>query len=433
MRYCLLPCLALVITLAACARQTPAPVVVSGGTAPRALTRPATQEGWQAEGYDIKQRPSVTTGGELPAAIPRLKTALLVPLSGAQADLGRRLLDAATLAVFDNASSQTSSQTLSLNPYDTGDSPAGAAAAARKAVDDGAGLILGPVFAPQVRAVQPEAARQNVPVVAFSNDAGVAGQNVYVLGYQPRDQVQRIMGYALNRGYDRFAVLVPQGPYGDAVLAAARDMTRTTAARILTVETFAPDIDSMTAALKRLAVLAPALPPETGGATAPVQNDPDRFNALLIPVGGKMLQSLASMLPYYNVDIRQVRLLGTVQWQDTATFGDPALRGGWFPAPPPAARQAFVTRYETTTGKPPAALESLAYDATALAAALADSGGEGVSAATLTNPNGFVGVDGVFRFTANQTAERGFAVLEVRDGEFYELDAAPTQFFGAGL
>jgi ABC-type branched-subunit amino acid transport system substrate-binding protein len=420
-----LPVLALAVLLAACARQTPAPVVAS---TPRALTKTApsaptaleTQSGWDE-----------ATQGETPAApvTTGLKAALLVPLSGAQAELGRRLLDAATLAVFESGNTRA----VTLSPYDTGDTPESAAAAARKAVDEGADLILGPVFAPQVRAVQPVAAGRNVPVVAFSNDASVSAPNIYLMGYQPRDQVRRIISFARNRGVDRFALLVPQGAYGDAVVAAAREVTTLTGGQILTIETFAPNIDSMSAAVKRLAAFAPLLPPETGGAAVRQVASPGTFNGLLIPAGGKTLQALADMLPYYNIDATQLRILGTVQWNDTATLAEDILRGGWFPASPTAVHRAFGVRYQESTGKTPAALESLAYDATALAAALADPAAGGLSAGALENPSGFAGVDGIFRFNADHTAERGFAVLEVRDSDFVEIDPAPERFYGAGL
>lgn len=423
--------LALATLLAACARQTPAPVVAS---TPRPLTRPApltptgTPERWTDEG-----RPGIASAGqtatELPPVTTGLKAALLVPMSGPQAELGRRLLDAATLAVFDSGDSKA----VSLRPYDSGDSPDTAAAAARKAIDEGASLILGPVFAQQVRAVQPLAATQNVPVVAFSNDASASAPNVYLMGYQPRDQVRRVIGFARNRGIDRFAILAPQGPYGEAVIAAAREAVSRTGGQILAIETFAPNIDSMSAAVKRLAAVAPMLPPETGGAAAQSVADPTKINGLLIPVGGKPLQALAGMLPYHNIDAKQVRLMGTVQWNDAATLNEDVLQGGWFPASPTATRRAFDLRYQETTGKAPAALESLAYDATALAAALADPAAGGLSNAALQNPGGFAGVDGIFRFTPEHTAERGFAVLEVRDTNFVEVDAAPERFYGAGL
>ena len=418
----------LALLSAACARQTPAPVVAS---VPRALTKTAPVVPQQAPSSGWYAETQAQTQGQTPVApvTAGLKAALLVPLSGTQAELGRRLLDAATLAVFENGNSKM----LTLNPYDTGDTPASAAAAARKALAEGATLILGPVFAPQVRAVQPVAAPQNVPVVAFSNDATVSAANVYLMGYQPRDQVRRVISFARNRGVDRLALLVPQGPYGAAVSAAAREAASQTGAQIIAIETFAPNIDSMSAAVQRLAASAPKLPPETGGAAVPPVPNPAAFNGLLIPVGGKTLQALAGMLAYHNIDTAQVRMLGTVQWNDTATLAEDALRGGWFPSAPTAARQSFAVRYQETTGKTPAALESLAYDATALAAALANPAAGGITAGALRDPSGFAGVDGIFRFNADHTAERGLAMLEVRDGQFTEIEPAPERFYGAGL
>ncbi|MEX2249797.1 MAG: penicillin-binding protein activator, partial [Parvibaculum sp.] len=48
--------------------------------------------------------------------------------------------------------------------------------------------------------------------------------------------------------------------------------------------------------------------------------------------------------------------------------------------------------------------------------------------AALTDPDGFAGVDGIFRFMADGRTERGLAVMEVRPGGAVVVDPAPTSF-----
>ena len=60
---------------------------------------------------------------------------------------------------------------------------------------------------------------------------------------------------------------------------------------------------------------------------------------------------------------------------------------------------------------------TLAYDAVALVAALVKTQGPQRFADTvLTNPSGFAGIDGLFRFRTDGTNERGLAVLRVSSG-----------------
>lgn len=105
------------------------------------------------------------------------------------------------------------------------------------------------------------------------------------------------------------------------------------------------------------------------------------------------------------------------------------MLGAWFAAPPPAARARFVERFRELFGRSPDRLATLAYDAVALAAVLARGEvPDPYARARLENPDGFAGVDGIFRLTETGTVERGLAVLEVRRDAPLEIDPAPTSF-----
>ena len=104
-----------------------------------------------------------------------------MPLSGPNAELGKAILDAAQLALFETGGDQ-----LTLVPRDTGGTADGAANAARSAVGDGAGLILGPLLAAEVEAVKPIAADAHLNVIAFSTVTDLAGGNTFLMGFLPR-------------------------------------------------------------------------------------------------------------------------------------------------------------------------------------------------------------------------------------------------------
>ena len=157
------------------------------------------------------------------------------------------------------------------------------------------------------------------------------------------------------------------------------------------------------------------------------------FDAVLLPQGGKRLQAIAPLLAYYDVDPAEVRYLGTAHWDDVRLGTEPALAGGWFTAPPPALWRSFRDRYKETYNKVPPRIAALAYDATALAAVLTrralETGRDpDFGPDVLTQPSGFAGIDGVFRFLPTGEVQRRLAVLELRRGGFQVLDRAPNDF-----
>lgn len=341
---------------------------------------------------------------------PRKKStvALLVPLSGKNGELGQAMLKAAQMALFD-----VGSASVELAPRDTG---SGAAAAAKAAVAGGADLILGPVFAEDLRAVKPVAAAAGVPVIAFTTDWTQAGGDTYIMGFLPFGQVARVVKYAEGKGRTRFGVFAPQTEYCDTVISTLRR----TGANVARVGRYAPQQTDLSAIVKDFAEKS-----RLGEAFA--------FDALLLPVGGEGLRNIMTMLDTEGLNSDKVKMLGTGLWDDAALASQPLLHGGWYAAPDPRLRADFERRYTGNYDAPPPRLASLAYDATALAAVLGHMGGDApYGRANLTNPRGFAGIDGIFRFRPDGLAERGLAVLEITQAGPRLVDPAPTAFVASG-
>lgn len=372
------------------------------------------------------------------------KVALLIPLAGAQAATGRDLLNAAQMALFDIAGDD-----FVLVPHDTGSTAQSAAAAARAALDDGAELILGPLLAASVSAVAPLARRRGVPVIAFSNNRAVAGDGVFVMGFLPRDQIKRVVDYARREGLTRLAAIAPENSYGRATVAALEAAADSAFATVSEVTYYEPasaelpdiirrfaDYDQRRQALltqrqglegREDAISKQALTRLQGQETL---GDVD-FDAVLLPAGGNEVLQLAPLLAFYDIDPGRVKLLGTWLWDDVSLGTEPTMVGGWFAAPSPKARTDFVDRFKTAYGHEPDRLATLAYDSVALAAILARESAVGEDAFALdalTTPNGFVGMDGIFRLRPSGEVQRGLAVLEIRRGGFRELEPAPETF-----
>ena len=345
-----------------------------------------------------------------PAPAGPVKVALLVPLSGSNAELGKAMLEAAQLALF-----TTGSERLTLVPRDSGGTGESAASAARSAISEGATLILGPLLAAEVEAVKPVARDAKVNVIAFSTATQLAGGNAFLMGFLPRQEVAREVGFARERGARSFAALAPNSQYGRVMTEALQEAARAAGGTADKIEYIDPRGADAAAAIGRL----------TGSGSPPGA----AFDALLLPEGGAQLKQLARQLKEAGIDTAKVRLLGSGLWDDPTIAGEPALYGGWFAASPPEARREFESRFQATYGRAPPRLASLAFDAAALAAVLAKSAGlEPFSQEAILNPSGFTGVDGLFRFTPQGLVQRGLAVLEVTPQGNVVVSPAPRNF-----
>jgi ABC-type branched-subunit amino acid transport system substrate-binding protein len=361
---------------------------------------------------------------------PPVRVGLLVPLSGRLANLGEAMLDAAQLALFEVADPR-----FELLPYDVGDTAEAGSKGAERAIADGAQLLIGPLLSTSTAEVAPIAQAAGVPVISFSNDRAIAGNGVYLFGFTPDAQVRRVVAFARAEGYRRFAVIAPDNAYGAVVVDALYAAASLEGAAVTAVELHDPRVRSFDEIVKRLAAA-----PAGGGAGSPPA-DPPRpaagapsqrthgFDALLVAHGGRQLHAIAALLPYYGIDPQTVRMLGTGAWDEPGTGREPALVGGWFAVPPTDARAPFTRKFEQTYGRTPPRLASLAYDATALAAVLVRTRGPlAFDPASLTSPNGFAGSEGIFRFPASGVAERGLAVMEVRNDGASVVSSAPQSF-----
>jgi ABC-type branched-subunit amino acid transport system substrate-binding protein len=347
-------------------------------------------------------------------------------LSGANAELGQAILDAAQLALFESGGDR-----LILMPRDTGGNAAGAARAARAVIGEGARLVLGPLLSPEVEAIKPIAQEAHINVIAFSTVTNLAGGNTYLMGFLPRQEVVREVGYARQRGLDRFAALAPNSPYGHLMADALREAASGSGGTVTKVEFFDPRAGDVSPAIQRL---LPGRSVEDGAAPPPVSPPASSFNALLLPEGGARLKQIAGQVKAASGNGKPMQLLGSGLWDTPDIGGDPALVGGWFASSPPEARQDFERRFNATYGRNPPRLASLGYDAAALAAVLArGQGGEPFSQQAILNPSGFTGVDGLFRFTPNGLVQRGLAVLEVEPQGTTVVSPAPQSFQDLGF
>lgn len=339
-----------------------------------------------------------------------VKVGLIVPLTGPNGPsaVGASLRNAAKLAYADSGSSD-----VTILVKDDRSTPAGAAAAAQAALSEGAEIILGPVFATDVKEVGRVARSAGKSVIAFSTDSSAAARGNYLLSFLVEGNVDRGLTFAAQRGKKSVAALVPESDYGTLALAQFQQSAATAGLRVPLIERYKPGAPGES--IQRLAAAR------------------DQFDALFIPEQADAMSAVSKELTANGLESKKVQIIGTALWNDSRTMNLPALQGAWFTAPENAGFNAFAQRYKAKFGSDPARIATLAYDAVSLAIALSRSqGSQRYSESVLTNPSGFNGADGVFRFKPDGTNERGFSVLEIGGGSAKIISPAPRSFAGNG-
>ncbi len=364
----------------------------------------------QAPGQPMPTLPQYQTIPMPPSATGTTKIGLLLPLSGQQAALGRSLLQAAEMGLF-----EVGTERFTLMVEDTA-TAAGADSAARKLLAGGAQILLGPVFGADARRIAPMVQGARIPVLAFTNDQSVAQPGLWVLGVPPQAQVERVVQYAARQGMQRFAILAPSSPYGSIVSQSFRNVLQRSNATLAEMALYDPSSPDYTGVVEQL--------------SAAYRNDP--FDALLLPEGGAKLRQIAPLLPAFQIGPQNVQILGTGLWaNDPALAQETGLTGGWYATTDPAMWQQFADRYQGVYGTVPDQRAGLVYDAITLIVALGSAPVPDYSEAALTNPSGLAGVTGVFRLNYDGTVQRQLAIVEVVPGGGVVREAAPPTFAAA--
>jgi branched-chain amino acid transport system substrate-binding protein len=347
---------------------------------------------------------SAATVGETVGTGP-VRVGAILPLTqnGAPSVIGQSLRNGAELAI-----DETGSSDITLMIVDDHSTPEGAAQAAQQVLGAGAEIIVGPLFAADVREVSRAARSANRPIIAFSTDASVASRGVYLLSFLIESYVDRVIDYAATHGKKSFAVLAPESDYGNVAVAEFQTVAARLNARVVTIARYPPGQPA--AGMQEIAGVA------------------NQIDALFIPEQAEAMPAVSAALESSGL---KAQILGTGVWNDARVMKLPALQGAWFAAPETAGFAGFAQRYKAKFNNSPARLATLSYDAVSLVAALSRTQGpQRYSEAVLTNASGFNGADGVFRFHLDGPNDRGLAVMQINNGDATVLSPAPHSFAG---
>ena len=337
----------------------------------------------------------------LPDDADRHRIALLVPTSGSNAAVGESIANATTMALLD-----TNASNLRITTYDTA---TGADSAAARAIADGNKLVLGPLLGSDVAAVISQARRGDVPLIAYSNDTSVAQPDVFVMGHIPDQSIARTVGYAAGQGHRRFAALVPNGEYGDRVMAAFRDAVGANGGGVVSLQRYDRGNTSIVSAAQRLVATGP-------------------FDAVLIAESVRLSQMAAAEI---RKTVPDAQILGPELWSgESGVANNAALRGSIFSAVSDSRFGRFADSYRSRFGGQPHRIATLGYDSVLLTLRIARDWrpGRDFPTSQVADPGGFVGIDGPFRFLRNGVGQRAMEVRQIGNGSVAVVDPAPAQF-----
>lgn len=360
---------------------------------------------------------ALNTGPTINPSKP-VKVALLVPRGSAQsgdAVLAQSLENAARMAIGD-----LNGVEVDLRVYDTAGTPEVAATAAGQAIKDGAGIILGPLYAEAANAAGLVAAQKGINVLAFSNNTAIAGGNVFILGSTFENTARRLTSYSARQGKPNILVVAGDNAAGTAGRDAINRAAVGSSARVTGAVSYELSQQGVINAIPTIRNAA-----NSGGADS----------IFMTATTAGALPLLTQILPEAGVSPENFQYIGLTRWDIPAqTLELPGVQGAWFALPDPSQSGKFRNRYTATYSAAPHPIGGLAYDGIAAIGALAQQGkSDALTAAALTQGAGFQGTGGIFRLRADGTNQRGLAVATIKDKKVVVIDPAPQSFAGAGF
>jgi len=354
--------------------------------------------------------PTSTTGPKVDTSKP-VPVALLVPQSSeGTAQIAADLENAARLAA-----AQLDDLEIDLRVYDTAGDATVAASVAQQAIDEGAKIIIGPLYAEAANAAGTAVADEGINVLSFSNNTTIAGGNVFVLGKTFDNTARRIVSFAAEQGKERAMVIHSNRIDGLMGLNAFQSAADDKSLQIVSVQSFELTQESVVNTVPLIR------------ASAEIEDVDTLF---LTSSSAGALPLLAQLLPEAGLDPQDVQYVGLTRWDiPPQTLELNGLKGGWFAVPDLTRTENFSTQFQEQFGNRPHQLANLAFDGIAAIGALAQAGFDDIlTREALTQPSGFQGVDGIFRLKDDGTNERGLAIATVQDKQVVIIDPAPRSF-----
>ena len=317
-----------------------------------------------------------------------LNVGVLLPLTGKVSSVGQGMQNAMFMALDDLQNNK-----VVLKFYDTQSSAVVAKEVVRKAINEGANIILGPVMYEEVEAIAPVTLAENIPVVSFTTSPQVLQQGIYSIGLLNGEQVERVLSYAQSQNKKGLALLVPDNAGGLNVVKSVLMSIQNKDMELVKVGFYDQSSVDFTSLVKSMV-------------------ETKDFDSVLIADGGNRLKSLVSMFAYNDMMYPDVLFMGTSAWDNTNLSKETILYRGVYPMVSKSYGSYFTDKYKETFGEMPKNIYSLAYDSVLLASVLSTKKYNNLDEG-LTSKSGFIGVNGYFKILPTGQSRHSLEVYEV--------------------
>ena len=307
------------------------------------------------------------------------RVAMLLPLSGPQAPLGKTMVKAVWLA------EERAGLRQRVEIFDTGPTAQGAGAAAKLAQGEGAEVIVGPLFASHTKAVV--AGAPKAQVITLSNDDRLAADGAWVFGVTPAQSAEAAAGFAKKMGASSIALLQPAGEFG------AQSATAL----------------SQAAKHHRLKMMPPASSAETMLASLRAANRGALPESIYLPAADKTGRQAARIAGEAGL-----RAIGSLQWADVPIAEMDRMKTMTFAGPDPKLFNSLSASYRSELGEEMGIISGLAVDAVLFANGIPrDRSGR----LQMNGRAPFDGLLGRCMFRKDRTCARDLAMLQTKDGQ----------------
>ena len=362
---------------------------------------------------------SESTGINFNDEILPTEVALLLPLESQNHQtntLAIHLINSARLAAED-----LKHLNLVLSVYPTSGEEIRAVYAAKTALERGAQIIIGPLFSEETAAVKAALEKEPIKIISLSNDPSVAGKNVFIMGTTLNAKANRLVKFAVSQGLERIAIIGPAGKIGKDGIASSKKAIGNNGAILTTISMYPLNIEG-------IVEVAPSIYAEL------IKSNSEAIIFTDAPTRG--LGFITEQLDQlFETNNRQKpKFMGLSRWDSTKNMLDESsLNRGWFIVPDQRFKELYATRYAKVFGTNPNGMSALSYDSIALIGGILKKNGSKRTAdifqrARFLDSNGFVGINGIFRFNSAGVNERSLSIAEVKAGNIKIIDSAKKKF-----
>ncbi len=358
------------------------------------------------------------------------RVGLLLPLSGEFYQIGKSLLDSAQLAL-----EKTSNKNLKFYIVDTGEENQ-LYKNLSYLISNDVDLIIGPIFTKTVLKVKEYLNDQSIPIITFSNNSEVSDRNLYVFGLTIEDELSSIYKYSIDRGINKYAVIVPDNKYGNKVkneVNKFHNINNNSSSQFIFYPTKDPDYykiarevsnyDERKLDLDNRVKLLEELQSESSLKELKLLRNKDTLGELdfeaviIIARSFSELTNFVSILPYYDVDPKKVKFIGNSIWGKELILKEPSMKNSYFSSLDLNARKKFEEEYKTIYKDNPHSLAALAYDLVGLISSL-NIEHKKITKEILHSDLGYMGINGWFRFDESGRVERRPLIFHVDSDKF---------------